>query len=205
VSRGQRNGSLRLLIFGFLDRSRYFFIQVAPQLSSRGWVDPVPDPLLLRKSGGAGNRTRDLRIFSQKLWPLDHRGGLLMFILDLIIDGNKQFLESHSRLNVALADSNLWNRGKAYGSVYLRICSMSSPEYSISDGSERCMYTINLFTNPYPVYTHTPYTWQYECWMRITHPVSFKYFPRFDWGLEIIRKMASVPSLWSFRRPLWGT
>jgi hypothetical protein len=34
---------------------------VAPQLSSRGWVDPVPDPLLLRKSGSA------------ELWPLDHR------------------------------------------------------------------------------------------------------------------------------------
>jgi hypothetical protein len=58
---------------GFLDRSRYFFIQVAPQLSSRGWADPVPDPILLRKSGRAGNRTRDLWICSQKLWPLDHR------------------------------------------------------------------------------------------------------------------------------------
>ena len=55
----------------FLDRSRYFFIQVAPQLTSRGWVEPVPDPLLLRKSGSAGNRTRDLCICSQKLWPLD--------------------------------------------------------------------------------------------------------------------------------------
>jgi hypothetical protein len=43
---------------GFLDRSRYFFFQVAPQLYSRGWGDPVPDPLLLRKSGSAGNRTR---------------------------------------------------------------------------------------------------------------------------------------------------
>jgi hypothetical protein len=41
-------------IVGFLDRSRYFFFQVAPQLYSRGWVDPVPDPLLLRKSGSAG-------------------------------------------------------------------------------------------------------------------------------------------------------
>jgi hypothetical protein len=38
-------------------------------------VDPVPDPLLLRKSGSAGNRTRVLWICSQKLWPLDHRGG----------------------------------------------------------------------------------------------------------------------------------
>jgi hypothetical protein len=45
-------------ILGFLDRSRYFFFQVPPQLYSRGWVDPVPDPLLLRKSGSARNRTR---------------------------------------------------------------------------------------------------------------------------------------------------
>jgi hypothetical protein len=45
-------------ILGFLDRRRYCFFQVAPKLYSRGWVDPVPDPLLLRKSGSAGNRTR---------------------------------------------------------------------------------------------------------------------------------------------------
>jgi hypothetical protein len=44
-------------ILGFLDLSRYFFFQVAPQLYSRGWVDPVPDPLLLRKPGSAGNWT----------------------------------------------------------------------------------------------------------------------------------------------------
>jgi hypothetical protein len=62
-------------ILGFLDRSRYYFFQVVPQLYSRGWVDPVPDPLLLRKSGSAGNRIRNLWICSQKLWPLDHRGG----------------------------------------------------------------------------------------------------------------------------------
>jgi hypothetical protein len=40
-------------ILCFLDRSRYFFFQVAPQLYSRGWVDPVPDALLLRKFGSA--------------------------------------------------------------------------------------------------------------------------------------------------------
>jgi hypothetical protein len=74
VSRGQRNGSPQPLNLGFVDQRRYFFIQVAPQLSSRGWVDPIPEPLLLRKSGRAGNRTRDLRICSQTLWPLDHRG-----------------------------------------------------------------------------------------------------------------------------------
>jgi hypothetical protein len=59
----------------FLDQSRYFFFQGAPQLSSRGWVDPAPDWLLLRKSGSARNRTHDLWICSQKLWPLDHRDG----------------------------------------------------------------------------------------------------------------------------------
>jgi hypothetical protein len=42
---------------GFLDRSRYF-LETAPQLSSRGSVDPAPDPLHLRKSGSAENQTR---------------------------------------------------------------------------------------------------------------------------------------------------
>jgi hypothetical protein len=45
---------------GCLDFSRYFFIQLAPKLSSRGWVDSVPDRLHLRKSGSAENGTRDL-------------------------------------------------------------------------------------------------------------------------------------------------
>jgi hypothetical protein len=45
-------------ILGFLERSRYYFFQVAPQLYSRRWVDPVPNPLLLRKSGSSRNRTR---------------------------------------------------------------------------------------------------------------------------------------------------
>jgi hypothetical protein len=48
-------------ILGFLDRSRYLFFQIAPQLYSRGSGDPVPDPLFLRKSGSAGNRTRTSR------------------------------------------------------------------------------------------------------------------------------------------------
>jgi hypothetical protein len=63
----------------FLGRSRYYFFQVAPQLYSRDWVDPVPDPLF-KRSGSAGNITRDLWICSQELWPLDHRGGLLSSI-----------------------------------------------------------------------------------------------------------------------------
>jgi hypothetical protein len=61
-------------ILGFLDRSRYFFFKQAHQFYSRGWVDLVPDPILLRKSGSAWNRP-DLSICSQELWQLDHRGG----------------------------------------------------------------------------------------------------------------------------------
>jgi hypothetical protein len=63
----------RILVF--LDRSHYFFFQVAPQLYSRGWGNTVPDPLFLRKSGSAGNRTWDLWICSQELRLLGHRGG----------------------------------------------------------------------------------------------------------------------------------
>jgi hypothetical protein len=47
-------------ILSFLDRNRYFFFQVAPQLYSRGWVGPVPDPLLLRKSCSAANEPGSL-------------------------------------------------------------------------------------------------------------------------------------------------
>ena len=37
------------LISVFLTGFRYFSYQVAPQLSSRGWVDPVVDPILPEK------------------------------------------------------------------------------------------------------------------------------------------------------------
>jgi hypothetical protein len=57
VPRGQRDGPLGRIL-GFLDRSRYFVFQVAPQLYSRGRVNPFPDPLILRKSGTSGNRNR---------------------------------------------------------------------------------------------------------------------------------------------------
>jgi hypothetical protein len=60
---------------GFLDWSRYYFFQLGPQLYSRGREDPVSVPPLLRKSGRGENRSWDLRISSQKPWPLDHGGG----------------------------------------------------------------------------------------------------------------------------------
>jgi hypothetical protein len=56
VSSGQRNGSPKP--YSRLSRQEpLLFYQVAPQLYSRGCVDPVPDQLLLRKCGSAGNRT----------------------------------------------------------------------------------------------------------------------------------------------------
>jgi hypothetical protein len=63
-------------ILDFLDWSRYYFFHVAPQLYPWGWVYPVPDPLRLRNSSSAGNRNWNLRICSQELWTLDHRGGM---------------------------------------------------------------------------------------------------------------------------------
>jgi hypothetical protein len=63
---------------------RYYFFQVAPHLYSRGWVDLVPDPLLHRKSGSTENRTRDLWTCNQKLWPLDHRGGQVIFMFNFL-------------------------------------------------------------------------------------------------------------------------
>jgi hypothetical protein len=56
VPRGQRDESLRQYS-RFSRQEPLLFYLVAPQLYSRGWVDPVPDPLLFF-SGSAGNRTR---------------------------------------------------------------------------------------------------------------------------------------------------
>jgi hypothetical protein len=73
----------------FLDQSRYFFFQAAPQLHSWRWVDPIPDPLLVRKRGSAGNRTWDLYLWicSRELWPLDHWVGTFHIVFSLFIQG----------------------------------------------------------------------------------------------------------------------
>jgi hypothetical protein len=51
---GQRDGSLR----PYSRISRPEPLLFLPSCSSRGWVDHVPDALIPRKSGSAGNRTR---------------------------------------------------------------------------------------------------------------------------------------------------
>jgi hypothetical protein len=67
VSRGQRGGTRTAVNLSFLDRSRYFLFQVAPHLSAQWLSGPFPDPLLLGKSGNAGNRNLDLWVSSQEL------------------------------------------------------------------------------------------------------------------------------------------
>jgi hypothetical protein len=57
VSRGQRDRSLRLYS-RILRPEQLLFLSVAPQLYSWGWVDPITERHLLRKSCSAGNRTR---------------------------------------------------------------------------------------------------------------------------------------------------
>jgi hypothetical protein len=74
MSRGQRGGNPTVVNFSFVDRSRYFFFQVAPHLWSWGWVDPVRDPPLLGKLVAAGIVPGAFGS-NQELWPLDHRSG----------------------------------------------------------------------------------------------------------------------------------
>jgi hypothetical protein len=54
VSLVQRDGSSTVVHLSFLDRRRYFSFNLLLIYPHKGWVDPVADPLLLRKSGSAG-------------------------------------------------------------------------------------------------------------------------------------------------------
>jgi hypothetical protein len=76
VSRGQRDVSLRPY-WRFSRPKPLLLFQVAPQLYSQGWVDPVPRPTTTQKIWQRREPNPDLRICSQELWPLDHRGGQL--------------------------------------------------------------------------------------------------------------------------------
>jgi hypothetical protein len=49
VSRGQRGGSPTVVNLSFLDRSRYFFFQVAPHLFSHGLSGPRSRPTATQK------------------------------------------------------------------------------------------------------------------------------------------------------------
>jgi hypothetical protein len=98
LSHDQCGGPLTVVNLSFLDRSRYFFIQVAPHISSWGWADPVLDPLLLGKSRSAGNRTRVLWICGQELWPLDHRSGSSVVLIYLTAQIFMKVIKSYWKL-----------------------------------------------------------------------------------------------------------
>jgi hypothetical protein len=128
---------------GLLDRSRYFFLQVAPQLYSRGWVDPVPDPLLLRKCGSAGNRTRasgSVAIRPQRRPPPRQQNSYLKFykfkISEELTDIRFYFpsLQCCFSSRVLWEFSELWHHHET--SVYIvrrfSACSLPVPSFSIS-------------------------------------------------------------------------
>jgi hypothetical protein len=93
-------------ILTFLDHIRYSFFQVVPQLYSRGWVNPVPDPLLLRKSGSAANRTLTTRPHRQPIVYQDvHKIALLALVLNLT--SWSRVLKKNSRRNVHSSYSKL--------------------------------------------------------------------------------------------------
>jgi hypothetical protein len=70
VSHGQRGGHPTAVNLIFLDWSRYLFFQLSPHVCSQSWEETVPDPLLISRSGGGGNRTRDLWVCNQEVSPL---------------------------------------------------------------------------------------------------------------------------------------
>jgi hypothetical protein len=69
-------------ILRFLDRSCYFFLHVAPHLYSRGWMDPVLDPLL-RKFRSEGNRTRTPASVARNS---DHRSVILLNLMLILFN-----------------------------------------------------------------------------------------------------------------------
>jgi hypothetical protein len=75
VSHDRHGRTPTVVNLSFLDRSRYSSLKQHFIYPHKCWVDPIPDPLLLRKFGSAGNRFRNLWVCSQEDWQLDHRGG----------------------------------------------------------------------------------------------------------------------------------
>jgi hypothetical protein len=92
-------------------------------------VDPIPDPPLLRKSGSAGNRTRDLGVSSQKLLTtrlqkstleVEERH-LIPSAFSLSVLGSDSIKCSHANeelLKVSFSMRSVSYRRIIYGSVY---------------------------------------------------------------------------------------
>jgi hypothetical protein len=131
-----------MAVFSFLDRIRYYFFQVAPQLYSRGWVDPVPDPMLLRKSGSAANRTLQLWICSQELCSLDYRRGLHF----LISADKTASLNIHTDELILSAGAKLtsWHMGSPIPNIKSQLHSVSRGQRLGSLALQRYEHDISL-------------------------------------------------------------
>jgi hypothetical protein len=98
-------------ILGFVDFRRYYFFQVAPQLCSRDGMDPVPDPLLLRKSGSDGNRTRTSESVAKKS---EHQTTEDVISFQIIFKNSvRTSLETHyfSATHITPLTAQLYSRG----------------------------------------------------------------------------------------------
>jgi hypothetical protein len=120
--RGQSGVTHTAVNFSYLDRSHYLSFQVTPYLSSRGWLDTVPDPLLLR----AGNRTRDPWICSQELWPLDCRDGLKFTLRACYNLAQSYFLFRNIKTEIYWSVSARWRTRLCY--MVLRLYSIQPEE-----------------------------------------------------------------------------
>jgi hypothetical protein len=111
---------------GFLDRSRYFFFQIAHYLYSRGWMDPFPDLLLLRKFGSTENGTRTPESVVRN-WPLDHRGGQSVRINKNIIESKHAFffeklwhwIHNFSKIKIELKVNMFFLRNYEFNVIFL--------------------------------------------------------------------------------------
>jgi hypothetical protein len=74
VSYGQRSGLPMVIDLRFLYQTCHFFFQGAPHLSSQGWVDPIPGPPLLRKSGKRRESYPEPLSLQRGTLTIDYRG-----------------------------------------------------------------------------------------------------------------------------------
>jgi hypothetical protein len=122
LSRGQHNGSLRPYS-RFYRQKPLFFLSSSSTFVLTRLTWPFPDSLLLRKSGSAGNRTRNIWICSQKLWPQDYRGGQ---------NGTGKNFNSLIVCQFNIAFMRLINTNRSTDSDYFRLSDMCSSSRAIA-------------------------------------------------------------------------
>jgi hypothetical protein len=118
----------RCRILDFLYWSRYYFFQVA-HIYSQGWVDPVPDPLLLRKYDSAGIEPGATASVARNS---DHRSGHHMYHQCVLVTWFDR-----SQLLAAV----LKHLKNSFGLVTL-----CSSELDFSEEDITCIFNIKLIT-----------------------------------------------------------